>query len=114
MSIEPKNRTIDEGERTTFTCKASGVGSDSFTYQWYLNNHPITGENKKSLNITASLADSGSYKCSVKNQYGSTSHSEEVMLIILSAYVTSYVFLNLINLYLFSRPVLQSSNTKLQ
>ena len=84
VSIEPKSRTIDEGEKTTFTCKASGVGSDSFTYQWYLNNHPITGENQQSLNITASLADSGSYKCSVKNQYGSTSQSEEVMLIILS------------------------------
>ena len=84
MSIEPKNMTIDEGERTTFTCKASGVGSDSFTYQWYLNDHHITGENQQSLNITASLANSGSYKCSVKNLYGSTSQSEEAILIILS------------------------------
>ena len=78
------NRTVDEEEKTMFSCIASGVGSSSFTYQWYHNNNPITGADQQSLIITASLDNSGNYTCSVKNRYGNTSQSEAALLIILS------------------------------
>jgi len=85
VNIIPRNRTINEGVKTTFTCLATGVGNDSFTYQWFLNNYPIIEENAQILNIAAALqAHSGSYTCSVKNQYGDISQSGVAMLIILS------------------------------
>ena len=86
------NRTVDEGEKTTFSCIASGVGSSSFTYQWYHNNNPITGADQQSLNITTSLDNSGNYTCSVKNRYGNTSQSEAALLIILGMLLLCFKF----------------------
>ena len=84
VHVMPMNRTVDKGEKTTFSCIASGVGNSSFTYQWYHNNNPITGEHQSILTNTASLANSGNYACSVRNRYGNTSISGAALLIILS------------------------------
>ena len=84
MNIIPTNRSVDEGVQTTFTCIATGVDNNTFTYQWLLNNYLITGENKRILNVTALQAHSGNYTCSVQDQYGNTNQSEEAVLIISS------------------------------
>lgn len=86
----PANWTVDEGTKTTFNCIATGVGNNSFTYQWFKNDIRINGENAPILNITASQADSGSYRCSVKNQYGNITQSGVAMLIISSMLLYFY------------------------
>ena len=103
VNIVPINRTVDEGVKTTFTCMASGVGNNSFTYQWFLNNNRVSGEDKRILNTVASQDRSGSYTCSVKNQYGNVTQSETAVLIILSKLIT--LFLNCI-FSLFGRQIL--------
>ena len=61
---------------------ASGVGNTSFTYQWFLNGRVLEEDNKQILNILASLNATGSYTCSVKNQYGGIGQSEAVLTIL--------------------------------
>ena len=73
-------QTVDEGVNAIFTCMASGVGDTSFTYQWFLNNIPVSGEDKSILNIQATQDTSGSYTCYVKNQYGNIGQSEAAIL----------------------------------
>ena len=87
VNIEPTNRSVSEGEKTTFTCIATGVGSVSFTYEWFLNNNPVRGEHNRILVIEASKNNSGSYTCSVKNHYESTTQSKEAVLILLSTII---------------------------
>ena len=98
------NITIDEGVKATFTCKASGVESDSFTYEWYLNNDPVTGEYDQTLIVTASQVTSGSYTCSVKNQYGNVSESETAVLIIMRMLL--YFNVNCFIILLLTTPIL--------
>ena len=84
MNIEPTDRNVNEGEKTNFTCIASGVSNDSFTYDWSLNDNPVRGEHNQILVIEALKNNSGSYTCSVKNRYGSTTRSKVAVLKILS------------------------------
>ena len=84
VNIVPMSRTVDEETETTFACMASGVGNKSFAYQWFLNNNRVPGEDKPILNIVASQDRSGSYTCSVKNEYGNISQSEAAVLTISS------------------------------
>ena len=91
VNIVPMNRTVDEGVNTTFTCIASGVGNTSFTYQWrFLNDHELK-DDKPILNILVSQDTSGSYTCSVKNQYGNTGQSEAAVLTILSMLANYFI-----------------------
>ena len=49
-----------EGERVDFVCSATGVGSDEFVYQWFLNNLRIADQATPTLVIgAASENDTG-------------------------------------------------------
>ena len=72
-----------EGERVEFVCSATGVGSDEFIYQWFLNDLRITDQATPTLVIgAASENDTGDYKCFVKNQYNGIGQSEVARLVL--------------------------------
>ena len=72
-----------EGERVEFVCSATGVGSDEFIYQWFLNDLPIADEATPTLVIgAASENDTGDYICFVRNQYNGTGQSEVTRLVL--------------------------------
>jgi len=59
----------------------SGVGVESFMYQWRYNGTIITGETGDTLMITNMMeSDSGDYECIVTNQYGDSDTSDVVTL----------------------------------
>lgn len=66
-NAEPANRTITEGESTTFTVPITG--SLPLFYQWLKNNAPIDGATGDALTITnAALTDAGDYSVVVSNR----------------------------------------------
>ena len=69
----------------TFTTMVTGVGSDSFTYQWRHNGTIISGETTYTVMITNVMkSDSGEYECIVTNQFGDTDTSPVVVLMVTS------------------------------
>ena len=78
--VEVKAR---EGERVEFICSATGIGSDDFVYQWFLNDLHIANQDKSTLVIgAASENDTGDYRCFVRNQYNGIGQSEVARLVL--------------------------------
>ena len=78
--VEVKAR---EGERVEFICSATGIGSDDFIYQWFLNDLHIANQDKSTLVIgAASENDTGDYRCFVINQYNGIGQSEVARLVL--------------------------------
>ena len=78
--IEVKAR---EGQRVEFICSATGVGSDDFVYQWFLNDFRVADQDTSTLVIGAvSENDTGDYKCFVRNQYNGIDQSEVAKLVL--------------------------------
>ena len=72
-----------EGERVEFVCSATGVGSDDFVYQWFLNNLRIADQTTSTLVIdAASENDTGDFKCFVRNQYNGIGQSKVARLVL--------------------------------
>lgn len=64
---EPADRTLLEGETTTFT--VTPLGSPLFSFQWYKDGDPIDGATAADYTIgLATLADNGSYSVKVSNR----------------------------------------------
>ena len=84
VNITPQGVQTTEGKTVEFLCIARGVGANSFAYQWFLNNLPITGQTTPNLIISdVSENNAGDYVCFVRNLYGGISQSEIARLIIL-------------------------------
>jgi len=64
---QPVDLSVTEGDTATFSVEASGSGV--FTYQWFANGVPLTGETTDSLTLVgATLADDGTaYTVDVSN-----------------------------------------------
>ena len=78
--IEVKAR---EGQQVEFVCSATGVGSDDFVYQWFLNDLHVADQDTSTLVIGAvSENDTGDYKCFVRNQYNGIGQSEVAKLVL--------------------------------
>ena len=72
-----------EGERVEFVCSATGVCSDDFVYQWFLNNLRIADQTTSTLVIgAASENDTGDYKCFVRNQCNGIGQSKVARLVL--------------------------------
>ena len=72
-----------EGERVEFVCSATGIGSDDFVYQWFLNDLRIADQDTSTLVIdAASENDTGDYTCFVRNQYNGIGQSEVARLVL--------------------------------
>lgn len=74
---------VREGERVEFVCSATGVGSDDFVYQWFLNDLRIANQDTSTLVIdAASENDTGDYRCFVRNQYNGIGQSKVARLVL--------------------------------
>ena len=72
-----------EGQRVEFVCSATGVGSDDFIYQWFLNGLRVADQDISTLVIGAvSENDTGDYKCFVRNQYNGIGQSKVAKLVL--------------------------------
>jgi len=81
VTITPGEVKVKKGERTEFTCSATGVDASNFKYQWFLNKVLITGQNTSTLVINAVTEDNtGDYTCSVSNSYGGIGNSKVARL----------------------------------
>ena len=84
VSIVPDKRLkVEQGERVEIHCSATGVGTDNFVYQWFLNDLPIVGQDTSTLVIDVVSEDNtGEYQCFVRNQYNGSGQSEVVQLVL--------------------------------
>ena len=85
MTVVTSSQSVEVTYNVTFTTMVTGVGSNSFTYQWRHNGTIISGETGDTLMITNVMeSNSGNYECIVDNQIGDTNRSDVVMLIVTS------------------------------
>ena len=71
MTVTPSSQRVDVSQTAKFTATASGVGEETFTYQWKRRGVDIQGETESTLNITnVTKSDGGTYECIVTNEYG--------------------------------------------
>ena len=72
VSILPEKQVeVREGEHVELACFATGLGANSFIYQWFLNNQPVAGQDASTLAIIdISENNTGDYKCFVRNYHG--------------------------------------------
>ena len=81
----PSSQSVEVTHNATFTTMVTGVGSNSFTYQWRHNGTIISEETKDTLVITNVMeSNGGNYSCIVNNQLGDTVTSNVVVLTITS------------------------------
>ena len=81
--VANKGLEVKEGERVEMYCSATGVGTDNFIYQWFLNDLPVAGQDTSTLVIGAVSEDNtGDYQCFVRNQYDGIGQSEVVKLVL--------------------------------
>ena len=81
------SQRVEVTHNATFTTMVTGVGSNSFTYQWRHNGTIISGETNNTLIITnLSPYNTGEYSCTVRNQYGD-SNSSSISLIVTGMYM---------------------------
>ena len=83
VNITPAEVKVRKGERVEFFCSATGVCSNNFTYQWFLNDLLIAGQATSTLVInSASENNTGDYMCVVRNAYEGISQSEVARFIL--------------------------------
>ena len=88
MTVMPSSQSVEVTHNATFTTMVTGVGSNSFTYQWRHNETIISGETGDTLVITNVIeSDGGNYSCIVDNQLGDTNTSNLVVLTVASELV---------------------------
>ena len=83
VSILPEDEIqVMIGNRVEFVCSATGMGANSFLYQWLLNDLPVTDQDTSTLIIGAvSENNTGDYQCFVRNQYSGIGQSKVTRLI---------------------------------
>ena len=89
----PSSQSVEVTRDVTFVTIVTGVGSNSFTYQWRHNGTIISGETGDTLLITNVMeVNSGNYGCIVDNQLGNTDTSNVVVLTVTSELATMWYY----------------------
>ena len=83
VNIVPTQIEVQKGGYAEFNCSATGVGTDDFEYQWFLNKALVAGQNTSTL-VTDEVSEynAGEYTCSVRNIYGGIGRSGVARLIL--------------------------------
>ena len=89
ITSHPQSVTVAEGDMLTLSVTADGPGKNMFKYQWekrHSTSLPDTVSGKKSSMLTirsVKPSDGGSYQCSVMNQWGNMTKSNEAAVRVL-------------------------------
>lgn len=81
VSISPTSATINFGESQLFTSAVSG-GTSPFTYQWYLNDAPVSGATSAMWTFVPSSAGAYNVYLNVTDNLGVTAKSNTALLIV--------------------------------
>ena len=98
INIASTSHTIGERGTARFNATASGINMNNFMYQWKKrDSHQVPnkalGVNELVLTIpNLIISDGGQYYCIVTNEWGRSTESNNVMLIVEGTY---YIVLNL-------------------
>lgn len=81
ITEHPSDRTVLEGQPTTFNVSANGTAP--LSYQWQRNNVDIAGANASGYTISnATVADSGAkFRCVVTNAFGSATSNQATLTV---------------------------------
>ena len=83
VNIAPTEIKVRTEGSAEFLCSATGVGSNDFIYQWFLNTLPVADQETSTLVINIVTEDNtGDYTCSVRNSFGNIGRSEVARLIL--------------------------------
>jgi hypothetical protein len=89
VSISPMSASIVVGQQVTFTSTVSG-GTPSYTYQWYLNNNPVTGATSNTWTFKPTATGTYYIFLEVKDSAGNTARSDPARVIVSSVPVGGY------------------------
>jgi len=80
ITTQPITQSVDAGSTLTLTAEASGVPTP--TYQWYLNNSPISGATLATYSVANVTTDAaGTYKVVATNSQGSATSNNAVVTV---------------------------------
>ena len=77
VSITPTSVVMDVGQSKTFTSSVSG-GTQPYTYQWYLDDNPVSGATSSSWTFTPTSVGSYTVYLNVTDNAGATAQSNTV------------------------------------
>ncbi|PCI18804.1 hypothetical protein COB64_04620 [Candidatus Wolfebacteria bacterium] len=87
ITLNPTDTTLISGDTAIFIVAASGT--DSLSYQWYLNGVAIPGATNDTLIINGvDTSDAGLYTCSVTNMAGSDTSTAATLVVNVPAQIT--------------------------
>ena len=89
VSISPTTASILVGQQVTFTSTVSG-GTSPYTYQWYLNNQPVTGATSSSWTFTPTATGIYYVVLKVTDSAGNTARSDPARVTVSSVPVGGY------------------------
>jgi len=89
VSISPMSASIVVGQQVTFTSTVSG-GTPSYTYQWYLNNNPVTGATSNTWTFKPTATGTYYIFLEVKDSAGNTARSDPARVTVSSVPVGGY------------------------
>jgi GH25 family lysozyme M1 (1,4-beta-N-acetylmuramidase) len=87
ITAQPTNRTVIEGNSTTFTVTATGT--PTLTYQWLLGGSNIDGATGSSYSIgSVQAGQGGNYQVLVTNNYGAATSSNALLTVLSPPMIT--------------------------
>ena len=89
VSISPMTATILVGQQVTFTSTVTG-GTPPYTYQWYLNNQPVSGANTTTWTFKPTATGTYYIFLKVTDATGSIAQSDPARVIVSSVPVGGY------------------------
>jgi len=90
-SITPLSASILVGQSVTFTSTVSG-GYTPYTYQWYLNDNPVSGANQSSWTFTPTEAGIYYVYLKITDDKGNTAQSETARITVATVPVGGYSY----------------------
>ncbi len=82
IDAQPQSGNYIEGQTVNLSITAGG-GLPDYTYQWYLDSNPISGETSSTFTIEdAELSDTGLYQCEIGDQLGGEVLSEVAAVLV--------------------------------
>ena len=78
VTVTPTSLSVEVSQTVKLTATVSGVGKESFTYQWNQNAVDIQGESARGSTLSikcVTKSHGGSYECIVSNEYGDSDRS---------------------------------------